>query len=131
MEMKLDAIGLIAADLAATKAFYERLGCTFDDGPIHFEAPLGSFRLMLDSEQFMRENGFLAEPLAARNSFALAVQCDSPGTVNAVYDELAADGFGVTTPFDAPWGQRYATVHDPDGTHVDLYAWLPGRQQES
>lgn len=129
MQMTLNAIGLIATDIQSTKAFYERLGCQFGDGPIHFEAELGSFRLMLDSEEFMREHGFLTDALGVRNSFALAVQCDSPGTVNAVYDELAADGFGVTTPFDAPWGQRYATVHDPDGTHVDVYAWLPGQTE--
>jgi uncharacterized glyoxalase superfamily protein PhnB len=127
MEMKLDALGLIAADIQATKAFYERLGCTFGDGPIHFEADLGTFRLMLDSESSMRENGFLTGPLGERNSYALAVQCDSAETVDAAYAKFAADGFGVTQPFDAPWGQRYSTVHDPDGTHVDLYAWLPGQ----
>ena len=27
-------------------------------------------------------------------------------------------------PFDAFWGQRYATVLDPDGNPVDLYAAL-------
>jgi uncharacterized glyoxalase superfamily protein PhnB len=32
-------------------------------------------------------------------------------------------------PFDAVWGQRYATVLDPDGVHVDLYASLvPGQE---
>ena len=129
MEMTLNAIGLIAADLQVTKSFYERLGCTFDDGPVHVEATLGSFRLMLDSEAFMRENGFLSDELGVRNSFALAVQCDSAQTVDETYAAFAADGFGVTEPFDAPWGQRYATVHDPDGTHVDLYAWLPGQPQ--
>ena len=25
-------------------------------------------------------------------------------------------------PFDAPWGQRYAMVRDPDGNGVDLFA---------
>ena len=28
-------------------------------------------------------------------------------------------------PFDAFWGQRYATVRDPDGNAVDLFAALP------
>ncbi len=28
------------------------------------------------------------------------------------------------TPFDAPWGQRYAVVLDPDGNGVDLFAPL-------
>ncbi len=124
MEMKLDAIGLIAADIAATKAFYQRLGCEFDHGPVHFEASLGTFRLMLDSEEFMRQNGFLTEPLGQRNMFALAVQLDSPVSVDQLYAGLAEAGHGFTEPFDAPWGQRYATVLDPDGTHVDLYAWL-------
>ena len=32
----------------------------------------------------------------------------------------------VKEPYDAFWGQRYATVHDPDGNAVDLYAALPG-----
>lgn len=126
MDMKLDAIGLIAADISATKAFYERFGLRFDDGPIHFEASLGTVRLMLDSESFMRESGSLTEPLGERNSYALAVQCDSPESVDQLYAALAADGFGHQEPFDAPWGHRYATVHDPDGTHVDLYAPLPG-----
>jgi uncharacterized glyoxalase superfamily protein PhnB len=31
----------------------------------------------------------------------------------------------VTAPYDAPWGQRYATVADPDGYRVDLFALLP------
>ncbi|MFE2436947.1 glyoxalase, partial [Streptomyces sp. NPDC059409] len=28
-------------------------------------------------------------------------------------------------PWDAPWGQRYAVVNDPDGHGVDLFAPLP------
>ena len=35
-------------------------------------------------------------------------------------------GGGELAPFDAFWGMRYATVHDPDGTGVDLFAPLPG-----
>jgi uncharacterized glyoxalase superfamily protein PhnB len=30
----------------------------------------------------------------------------------------------VHPPFDAPWGQRYTTVADPDGYRVDVYAPL-------
>ena len=26
-------------------------------------------------------------------------------------------------PWDAPWGQRYAILHDPDGYQVELFAW--------
>jgi hypothetical protein len=31
-------------------------------------------------------------------------------------------------PWDAFWGQRYAIVLDPDGTHVELSAALENRQ---
>ena len=32
---------------------------------------------------------------------------------------------GHLDPWDAVWGQRYATLHDPDGNSVDLFAALP------
>jgi hypothetical protein len=32
---------------------------------------------------------------------------------------------GLSELFDAPWGMRYATVCDPDGNGVDLYATQP------
>jgi uncharacterized glyoxalase superfamily protein PhnB len=31
----------------------------------------------------------------------------------------------TTPPYDAPWGQGYATVADPDGYRTDLFALLP------
>lgn len=42
-----------------------------------------------------------------------------------MHDAVALAGFhSHVAPFDAPWGQRYATVLDPDGNHVDLFAPL-------
>ena len=39
---------------------------------------------------------------------------------------LIAAGFrGKAPPYDAFWGQRYATVLDPDGNGVDLFAEIP------
>jgi len=100
----IDAIGIVASDLAASIAFYRRLGLAFpaDDTNEHVEAPIGTtgVRVMLDSEELMKG-------------------------LDALYAELAADGFGRTVPYDAPWGQRYAQVADPDGQAVDLYAPMP------
>ena len=54
---------------------------------------------------------------------ALAFECDSPEEVNATFKELVAAGYsGHLEPWDAFWGQRYATVEDPDGNGVDLFA---------
>ncbi|URN09544.1 hypothetical protein LUW74_43495 [Actinomadura madurae] len=46
--------------------------------------------------------------------------------MDAVYAEMTAAGYtGAKEPWDAFWGMRYATVLDPDGNGVDLYAPLP------
>jgi uncharacterized glyoxalase superfamily protein PhnB len=34
-------------------------------------------------------------------------------------------------PWDAFWGQRYATAKDPDGNHVDLFASISAGQHFS
>jgi uncharacterized glyoxalase superfamily protein PhnB len=40
-----------------------------------------------------------------------------------MFERLTAAGYpGSLSPYDAPWGQRYATVLDPDGNIVDLFA---------
>ena len=62
----------------------------------------------------------------AAKAIGFAVLFDSPGEVDAVASRVAAAGHSVITePYDAPWGQRYATVADPDGYRTDLFALLP------
>jgi uncharacterized glyoxalase superfamily protein PhnB len=54
---------------------------------------------------------------------ALAFRCINAKEVDEVCGRIAAAGFrGKSPPFDAFWGQRYATVLDPDGNAVDLFA---------
>ena len=126
-EPRIDAIGIVASDVAASVAFYRRLGLAFPDGEPddHVEAPIGStgVRVMIDSEALIRglDPDFLGNP---RGRVTLAVRLDSARAVDALHADLAADGFGRTDPYDAPWGQRYAQVADPDGQTVDLYAPL-------
>jgi uncharacterized glyoxalase superfamily protein PhnB len=55
----------------------------------------------------------------------LAFLCDSPADVDSTYAEILAAGYeGKAPPWDAFWGQRYASVLDPDGNQVDLFAPL-------
>jgi len=127
-EPRIDAIGIVASDVAASVAFYRRLGLPFPDGEPeeHVEAPIGTtgVRVMLDSEAMIKglDPAFEGSP---HGRIGLAVRLDSPGDVDTLYAELAADGFARTEPYDAPWGQRYAQVADPDGQAVDLYAEMP------
>ncbi|AHH16517.1 glyoxalase-like domain-containing protein [Nocardia nova SH22a] len=129
MAPELNAIGVVVSDLTAALGFYRRLGLEFGDimGGGHVEAALpGGFRFMLDSEDNIAADvGSGREWNAASGRIGLAVGCASPAEVDAVFAELVAAGYhGETAPFDAVWGQRYATVHDPDGNSVDLYAPL-------
>jgi uncharacterized glyoxalase superfamily protein PhnB len=125
MTVRVNAIGLVATDFGATLSFYERLGCEFAAPvePPHAEADLGGVKLMVDSAESVAQFG---DEVGPRHGIALAAQLGTPAEVDALYDELSSGGRGVLKPFDAPWGMRYATVSDPDGTHVDLYALQRG-----
>jgi catechol 2,3-dioxygenase-like lactoylglutathione lyase family enzyme len=129
IEAKLDAIGIVVSDMRRSLSFYRALGLAVPDGAEdepHVEVPLGGgMRLMFDTEDTI--HSFLpdwkAVPGAGR--IGLAVALPDPAAVDAVHAELTAAGHhSEREPFDAPWGQRYALLHDPDGNGVDLYAPL-------
>ncbi|MFD7582997.1 VOC family protein [Kitasatospora sp. NPDC059803] len=124
-------VGLAVSDLAASIAFYRRLGLAFPDGAEqepHVEAVLpGGLRLALDPESTIRSFHPDWRPPVGGGRTALAFRCADPAQVDAVYEDLVGAGYhGELKPWDAFWGQRYAVVHDPDGNGVDLFAPLPG-----
>jgi uncharacterized glyoxalase superfamily protein PhnB len=121
------AIEIVTSDLAESLAFYRLLGLDVPDGDSpHVEVELpGGNRLLFDTEDTIAgmHPGWTPPPSAGR--VVLAFGLSSPADVDAVYARLTRAGHnGELEPFDAPWGQRYATVVDPDGTSVDLFAAL-------
>ncbi|MCQ4202844.1 VOC family protein [Streptomyces sp. NPDC058783] len=129
MTARFDAIGLIVSDMAASVTFYRRLGFAFpegSEGQPHAEAALpGGIRLLLDTEDSVRSFTPGWQPPAGGGRHSLALLCDTPAEVDAFYAELTGAGCkGEREPWDAPWGQRYAVVNDPDGHGVDLFAPL-------
>lgn len=129
---RLDLIGLVVTDMAASLAFYRRLGLDLppeaDEEP-HVECPLpGGLRLAWDSAETIRSFDPDWAPPAGGHRVALAFACADPQEVDTVYADLVAAGYpGHKAPWDAFWGMRYAVVHDPDGNAVDLFAPLPAR----
>ena len=127
MAPKLDAIGIICADMAKSRRFYGLLGLTFpdaDDDHIEATAPNG-LRIMLDKLEMIKKlDPEWVPPVGQR--MGLAFRCDSPDDVNKQFARVVQAGFRSkdTAPYDAPWGQRYASVFDPDGNIVDLFAAL-------
>lgn len=123
---RIDLIGLVVADMAASLAFYRRLGIDVPadaDPQPHAEAALpGGLRMAWDTVETVRSFDPAWSP-ATGSRVSLAFDCGSPEGVDALFAELTEAGYeGHLKPWDAFWGQRYAVVHDPDGNGVDLFA---------
>ncbi|MFF3773823.1 VOC family protein [Streptomyces sp. NPDC002232] len=124
---RLDVIGVVVSDMAASLAFYRRLGLEIPDGAEsapHVEAALpGGLRIAWDTEEVVRSFDPGWTRPSGGNRVELAFRCGTPEEVDAVYEELVAAGYrGYLKPWDAFWGQRYAVVLDPDGSGVSLFA---------
>ena len=125
-------VNLRVTDLARSLAFYRRLGLEIApdaDREPHVEASLpGGLRIAWDTVETIRsfDAGWTAPTGGHR--IGLAFACDDPADVDATYRALMDAGYSSHhEPWDAFWGQRYATVLDPDGNAIDLFAGLaPG-----
>lgn len=129
MRLSPTVIELVVDDMPTTLAFYRRLGLDLpveaDDAP-HVEVELGGgVRLAFDTTATIRSFDPSWTPPSGGHRMALACPCESPAEVDAAWAAMtAADDCGHLPPWDAPWGMRYAVLHDPDGTPVDLFAPL-------
>jgi uncharacterized glyoxalase superfamily protein PhnB len=125
--MSLDAVGVVSRDIARSVRFYAFLGVELVEtgGPDHFEGLTESgVRIMLDSIELVKQlNPAWKEPQGS--GITLCFLQDSPRAVDRIYDSIVESGFAsIQAPWDAFWGQRYASVSDPDGNQIDLFAPL-------
>jgi len=127
---RMDMIGLAVRDLAASLAFYRRVGLDIAEGAEnepHVEAALpGGVRIAWDTHEVMQSFDPGWKPSQGGSSpISLAFLVDSPAEVDSLYAELTGAGYdGHLAPWDAFWGQRYAVLRDPDGNDVALFAPL-------
>ncbi len=126
---KLDYIGITTADMGKAIDFYRLLGLEFPEGAedeVHAEATLESgLRVGFDTVETALEADPNWTAPSGSSRISLAFRCHSPAEVDAKYAELVSLGHeSRREPWDAPWGHRYATLLDPDGNGVDLYADL-------
>jgi uncharacterized glyoxalase superfamily protein PhnB len=131
MSMQPVAIGIVATDLPRTLSFYRALGLDIPpdaDASPHVDVALpGGMRLMFDPVATVQSFDPEWSPPTGSARASLAFECDSPATVDAQYAKMVDAGFdGHLAPWDAVWGQRYASLRDPEGNGVDLFAALPG-----
>ncbi len=124
---RFEALGVVVGDLPAALAFYRLIGFEFpEQAEGHVEAALGrGLRLMLDTEAVVQSFSDWSPPTGGSPRVALALRCDDAAEVDATHAAVVGAGHrSKVDPFDAPWGQRYATVLDPDGNPIDLFADL-------
>ncbi|MEU5941374.1 VOC family protein [Micromonospora sp. NPDC047548] len=131
MTLRMDLVGMVVADMARTLDFYRRLGLAVPaaaDAEQHVEVTLpGGVRLAWDAVEMVRTFHPGWTPPTGGPRVNLAFRCADPAEVDRYWAELTGAGFhGELPPWNAFWGQRYAVLHDPDGTGVDLYAPLGG-----
>jgi catechol 2,3-dioxygenase-like lactoylglutathione lyase family enzyme len=124
------ALGIVATDLPRTLAFYRALGLDIpaeaDEAPHVEVALLGGFKLLIDPVSTVTSFDPAWTPPSGGPGTALAFECGGPTGVDETYSAMTAAGFdGHLEPWDAFWGQRYASLRDPDGNGVDLFAALP------
>ena len=91
----LNAIGIVASDMARSIAFYRLLGLdvpeTPNEGHVDTFLPNG-IRFMLDTEEVVKS--FKADwARADGNQLSIAFECGSPGEVDEVYARVVAGGF--------------------------------------
>ena len=130
MAPRFDLIGLVVADMARSLAFYRQLGLDIpagsDDAP-HVECALPSgLRVAFDTIATIQSFDPSYDPATRGHGIALAFVCADAADVDATFASLVAAGAEPhLEPWDAFWGQRYATLRDPDGNGIDLFAPLP------
>jgi catechol 2,3-dioxygenase-like lactoylglutathione lyase family enzyme len=121
-------VQIVTQDIDASLAFYRRLGLAVpedlaDKSHVAYELP-GGLSISWDPIETIKS----FDPdftMPTSSALALAFDCETPAGVDETYADLIDAGYqGERKPWDAFWGMRYATVRDPDGFGVDLFALL-------
>jgi catechol 2,3-dioxygenase-like lactoylglutathione lyase family enzyme len=117
---EINAVTLVTADMARSCRFYDDLGFALERGGPHeafttLRAGTGYLNLQL-------VDGW-RPPAEVWGRVILWVD-----DVDAVHARACAAGHDASTePADAPWGERYFHISDPDGHELSFARPLPDR----
>jgi predicted lactoylglutathione lyase len=130
MSAHFNSINLVVHDMAASRAFYARLGLEFANAhdevwdrhhvsAVHPAGPAPAVDFDLDSSSFANQwnRGWPGGP-----GVVMGFGVGTRQEVDDLVAELVTDmGAPVQQePYDAFWGARYAVVCDPDGNAVGI-----------
>ena len=121
-----DCIGIASKSIEKSIHFYSLLDLEFQKyGDDHYEANTESgVRIMLDSHKLLKEiNPNFSE--CKNPTTTMGFKFSTPQEVDQAYKRIIDEKYiSIKEPWDAFWGQRYASVVDPDGNQIDLFAPL-------
>lgn len=109
---EINAITFVVVEMAASVAFYEALG---------FETVYGGADTTFTSLRHGDANFVNLQHTGEAPGLGwgrVIFHVDSPDDVYAI--ALAAGYPAATEPADAPWGERYFHIHDPDGHELSF-----------
>jgi catechol 2,3-dioxygenase-like lactoylglutathione lyase family enzyme len=125
---RLSVVTLGAHDVAALRAFYERLGWESHTPPGDFAAfPLGGAVFTLYEAPTLAEEagGRTPPPREGFRGVTLAINVDERDDVDAVIRRAVEAGATVVAePVTRDWGGRSGYFADPEGNVWEV-AWLP------
>jgi catechol 2,3-dioxygenase-like lactoylglutathione lyase family enzyme len=108
----INAVTLATADMAAALAFYTALGF-----PLVFGGPDDAFASLRAGDGYLN---LQLDPASAPTGVwgRVILWVDD---VDAMHARVTAAGFApIGRPTDAPWGERYFHVRDPDGHELSF-----------
>jgi catechol 2,3-dioxygenase-like lactoylglutathione lyase family enzyme len=133
-KVTLDQINLVCGDLAASIAFYRKLGVQIPDTGI-WRTPTGAHHVStgdrsadqavdfdLDSTAFAQKwNAGWKGRTDLSGRLVVGFGVPTRADVDGVFRDMIGTGYrGLQEPHDAFWGARYAIIEDPDGIAVGL-----------
>lgn len=135
----LNQLNLVVNDVAASVAFYRRLGLAVEEAarpewaPHHATAMMANgMRLELDSVQFAKQWDPGCKGRGGNTGCVLFFGVSSRDEVDRRFEHLTGAGYGCQqAPQDAFWGARYAIVEDPDGNAVGLMSPIDPTQRRA
>jgi len=115
----ISAITLATHDMARAVRFYQALGFT-----IRYGGEQDSFTSLHAGSGYLN---LILQPAARQWSWWGRV-IFHVGDVDALYARAIGAGLKVeTAPQDAPWGERFFHIPDPDGHEISFATPLPSR----
>lgn len=126
----LNQLDLVARDVEASVAFYRLLGVkipksavwTTKTGAHHVRVDFpGGAELSISSPKLARVYNKGWRGNTAGGNVVIGFAVATRRAVDATYAKITKAGHkGVSPPWNAFWGGRYAIVADPDGNHVGI-----------